>query len=102
MEEGLLPHHQSIASDTIEEERRLAYVGITRAEKSLTFSFSARRRRGGEVVECVPSRFLEEIPAQEIKWEDPENAPDLQESLGRAETTLAGLRALLGEPSTSS
>ena len=101
MEEGLLPHNQSIAADTIEEERRLAYVGITRAEQSLTFSFSTRRRRGGEVIECVPSRFLEEIPSEEIRWEDPDHAPNPEAAQARADTTLAGLRALLGEPSTS-
>ncbi len=102
MEEGLLPHHQSLDDDSVEEERRLAYVGITRAQKSLTFSFATHRRRGGEIVERLPSRFLEEIPTEEIHWEDPERAPDAQASLGRAETTLAGLRAMLDEPSTTS
>jgi ATP-dependent DNA helicase Rep len=101
MEDGLLPHRQSIDADTVEEERRLAYVGITRAKESLTFSFAARRRRGGEVVDAVASRFLDEIPASEIKWEDADRATDAQASLGRAETTLAGLRALLGEPTTT-
>jgi ATP-dependent DNA helicase Rep len=101
MEEGLLPHRQSIDSDTVEEERRLAYVGITRAKKSLTFSFATNRRRGGEVVDCVPSRFLDEIPKQELHWEDSERAPDPLAAQARADSTLAGLRALLGEPTTS-
>lgn len=97
MEEGLLPHQQSLAGAGIEEERRLAYVGITRAQESLAFSFAMRRRRGGEIVDCTPSRFLEEIPTQELHWEDPEHALDPRAALGRAETTLAGLRALLDE-----
>jgi ATP-dependent DNA helicase Rep len=101
MEEGLLPHHQSLAADSIEEERRLAYVGITRAQKSLAFSFATRRRRGGEIVDCTPSRFLQEIPTQELHWKDPEHTLDPQAVLGRAEVTLAGLRAMLDETSTS-
>lgn len=101
MEEGLLPHHQSVASDNVEEERRLAYVGITRAQRSLVFSFSACRRRGGEVVECVPSRFLQEIPASELDWEKATNAADADAKSGRAETVLAELRAMLGDTATN-
>ncbi len=101
MEEGLLPHHQNLAANSIEEERRLAYVGITRAQKSLAFSFATRRRRGGEIVDCTPSRFLQEIPTQELHWKDPEHTLDPQAVLGRAEVTLAGLRAMLDETSTS-
>jgi len=101
MEDGLLPHHQSIADDCIEEERRLAYVGITRAQNSLTFSYATHRRRGGEVVECIPSRFLHEIPASEIQWEDGSPTSDPQATLGRAESTLAGLRAMLSDTSSA-
>jgi len=96
MEEGLLPHHQNLADDRIEEERRLVYVGITRAQTSLTFSFASHRRRGGEMIECTPSRFLQEIPAQEMQWEEPQTG-DPQAASGRAESTLAGLRAMLSE-----
>ncbi len=78
--------------DPIAEERRLAYVGITRACKSLTFSVAETRRRGGEVIVSAPSRFLSELPEGELIWE---------ESSGGAVTPvhadqhLAGLRALL-------
>ena len=58
MEEGLLPHQSSIDEDNIEEERRLAYVGITRAQKELVFSIARERRQFGEVIEPEPSRFL--------------------------------------------
>ena len=59
MEEELLPHRTSIEEENIEEERRLAYVGVTRAQRSLTITLAARRRRGGELVRCEPSRFLQ-------------------------------------------
>jgi ATP-dependent DNA helicase Rep len=62
LEEELLPHKNSLQEGSIEEERRLAYVGITRAQKTLTMTLALRRSRYGEVCECVPSRFLEELP----------------------------------------
>jgi len=96
MEEGLLPHHQSQSDLGVIEERRLAYVGITRAQKTLTFSFSDRRKRGGEVVVCVPSRFLQEIPADDLHWEDAERDTDPQAMIGRADAYLANLRSMLG------
>ena len=97
MEEGLLPHHASLAQGDVEEERRLAYVGITRAQKTLTFSFATHRRRGGEVVVCEPSRFLQEIPPDDLRWEDRDAESDPGAALGRAEGHLANLRAMLGE-----
>lgn len=62
MEEELLPHKTSIEDDNIEEERRLAYVGITRAQRELTMTLAKKRRRYGEVIACLPSRFIEELP----------------------------------------
>ncbi|MGB8143929.1 MAG: UvrD-helicase domain-containing protein, partial [Chromatiaceae bacterium] len=56
MEEELLPHRVSIEDDSIEEERRLAYVGITRAREHLTFTLAKRRKRFGEMVQVQPSR----------------------------------------------
>ncbi len=95
MEENLLPHHASLSEAGLEEERRLAYVGITRAQKSLSFSFAAMRKRGGEVLECEPSRFLEELPRDDIQW-DGVDTGTRQERRERGEKCLAGLRALLG------
>ncbi len=66
-EEDSLPHHQSQEADTIEEERRLAYVGITRAEKTLTLSYAKQRQRFGETLQCEPSRFLYELPEEELE-----------------------------------
>ena len=96
MEEGLLPHHQSQSDSGVEEERRLAYVGITRARQTLTFSFVERRKRGGEVIACEPSRFLKELPPDDLRWEEPDREPDPQAMLGRAEVYLSNLRNMLG------
>ena len=61
MEEGVLPHKRSIEEGTRDEERRLFYVGITRAMQRLTISFCANRVRYGEPVPCMPSSFLDEL-----------------------------------------
>ena len=96
MEEGMLPHHQSRSDTGVEEERRLAYVGITRARQTLTFSFVERRKRGGEVITCEPSRFLKELPPDDLRWEEPDREPDPQAMLGRADAYLSNLRNMLG------
>lgn len=60
-EENIIPHQESINNDTIEEERRLLYVGITRAQKELTISYCEKRKVGGELRKTEPSRFLSEL-----------------------------------------
>ncbi len=64
LEEGILPHSRSVAEDGIEEERRLFYVGATRARERLVLSHSISRQRGGQRIESHPSRFLLEALAQ--------------------------------------
>lgn len=64
MEEGLLPHTRSVAEDTVDEERRLAYVGVTRARENLTLTWTKTRARHGHRVQSMPSRFLFEIREQ--------------------------------------
>jgi DNA helicase-2/ATP-dependent DNA helicase PcrA len=61
VEEGILPHARSVVEDTVEEERRLMYVGITRAEKHLTITCTKSRAKYGTRVESMPSRFLFEM-----------------------------------------
>ena len=65
VEEGILPHGRSVEEDSVEEERRLAYVGVTRARKGLTLSWCRERARAGYRAQCHPSRFLLEIQAKE-------------------------------------
>ncbi|KTD11576.1 ATP-dependent DNA helicase Rep [Legionella gratiana] len=97
MEEELLPHRVSIDEDQIEEERRLAYVGITRAQKGLCFTLAKQRRRAGEVQDCLPSRFLDELPAEHLEWFGKNVERSEEQSKHLAKTHLAGLKSLLLE-----
>ena len=72
LEEGLFPHEQSVtAADGLEEERRLAYVAITRARNRLYLSHAQTRMLHGQTRYNIPSRFLEEIPQELMKWLTP-------------------------------
>jgi DNA helicase-2/ATP-dependent DNA helicase PcrA len=73
LEEGLFPHEQSVSGerDGLEEERRLAYVAITRARNRLYLSHAQTRMLHGQTRYNIPSRFLEEIPAELTKWLTP-------------------------------
>jgi ATP-dependent DNA helicase Rep len=99
MEEDLLPHRAIIEADEgsasgIEEERRLCYVGITRARRSLCLTLARQRRRYGETVTCEPSRFLAELPEGEVRRDnDPAAA---EESRSRGKAHLDALKAMLG------
>jgi len=95
MEEGLLPHQSSIDENNIEEERRLAYVGITRAQKELTFTLCRERRQYGELVRPEPSRFLLELPQDDVEWEREKKVVSAEERLKTGQTRVAGLRAML-------
>src|SRR5690606_3900424 len=91
VEEEILPHRNSIEADTVEEERRLMYVGITRAERSLTISFAERRRKYGEDFDCEPSRFLSELPESDLRWEGAGVERSKEEKIESGRATLAGL-----------
>ncbi|HED4448068.1 TPA: DNA helicase Rep [Pasteurella multocida] len=95
MEEGILPHQTSIDEDNVEEERRLAYVGITRAQQTLIFSLCKERRQFGELLKPEPSRFLAELPTDDVQWE--RDKPPLTQEQVRENTAtqLANLRAIL-------
>ena len=98
LEEEMLPHRNSIMSETVEEERRLMYVGITRARRELTLTLATQRRAGGQMRVTSESRFLDELPEDHIDWpakakkkkatKDPEAVAD---------EYLANIRALLGK-----
>ncbi len=70
VEEEILPHANSMEEDGLEEERRLAYVGITRAKQYLTITYANMRNKYGEKISCEPSRFLEELPEKNCEWAD--------------------------------
>jgi ATP-dependent DNA helicase Rep len=94
MEENLLPHQNSIDTGNIEEERRLAYVGITRAQQNCVFSYCTHRKRYGETVECEPSRFLAELPAEDLEWANKQQLdPEVKKQRGKA--NLADLKSRL-------
>ncbi|MEE2024315.1 DNA helicase Rep [Alkalimonas mucilaginosa] len=98
MEEGILPHQGSIDEDNIEEERRLAYVGVTRAQRELFFTYAKERRQYGEVIRPEPSRFLYELPQDDLDWQHsaaPKTAEQRQET-GKA--NIDRLRQLLKKP----
>jgi ATP-dependent DNA helicase Rep len=95
VEEGILPHQESVDNGMIEEERRLMYVGITRAQRSLTLSYCLKRRRAGEWQFVDPSRFIGEIDEQDVKHFGRRGAePLVSRSEGKAK--LANLSAMLG------
>ena len=95
MEEEILPHRNSLNSGDIDEERRLAYVGVTRAQRTLTFTLARRRKRYGEWQECEPSRFLTELPEEDLIWEGENRSPAPEHRQERGRAHLAVLRDML-------
>jgi len=96
-EEGILPHRESVDNGKIEEERRLMYVGITRAQKSLNISWCKKRKRAGEMEMCEPSRFIAEIPKDDVRhFGNPFNKdPEASKDFGKSK--MANIRAMLGK-----
>ncbi|HNZ57206.1 MAG TPA: UvrD-helicase domain-containing protein [Methylophilaceae bacterium] len=102
VEEGILPHRESVDAASadpsrIEEERRLMYVGITRAQKSLNISWCKKRKRAGEMEMCEPSRFIAEIPKDDVRhFGNPFNKdPEASKDFGKSK--MANIRAMLGK-----
>jgi ATP-dependent DNA helicase Rep len=95
MEEGLLPHQSSIDEDNIDEERRLAYVGITRAQKVLFMTLVKERRQYGEVSNPEPSRFLHELPQDDLVWEHKKPKVSAQERQQKSQVGIANLRDMM-------
>ncbi|NTS75937.1 DNA helicase Rep [Catenovulum sp. SM1970] len=99
MEEGLLPHQVSIDEDNEEEERRLAYVGITRAQQELTFTLVKERRQFGELVRPEPSRFLHELPQNDLEWQLGKRKQTEEQRKEKGATAIANLRDILKQNS---
>ena len=93
VEENLLPHRVSVEEDNIAEERRLAYVGITRAQQSLTMTMALKRRQFGETINCEASRFIAELPQDDLQWQGG-GADTTEANEERGQETLAGLKNL--------
>jgi len=90
MEEELLPHRNSIEDNNIEEERRLTYVGITRAQRTLSMTLAGKRKQFGEMSETTPSRFLDELPPEDVEWEGFGEQSEAK-NLAKGEETLSSL-----------
>jgi ATP-dependent DNA helicase Rep len=98
MEEGLLPHQTSIDEGSVEEERRLAYVGITRAQRELIFTYARERRQFGELSRTEASRFLHELPQDDLNWELGAAKKKTVEHVEKSnQQGMAGLRAQLAK-----
>ncbi|MCF6253943.1 MAG: DNA helicase Rep [Thiomicrorhabdus sp.] len=96
MEEEMLPHKQNMESPGLEEERRLAYVGITRAKRTMTMTYATKRRKYGEDMACEPSRFLAELPEEALKWEGkPGQVVSKEEQLEEGNAHIANLKSFL-------
>ena len=97
VEDGNLPHEASIEEGRIDEERRLLYVGITRAREQLWLSHASQAQRWGDRLRLRPSRFLDELPAAELQRDGADPVADAARKAERASAGIANIRALLGE-----
>jgi len=92
-EEGLLPHSRSMEVDTLDEERRLFYVALTRAMKTLALTHCLSRKKYGQIVACHPSSFLKELPEELIEDQNEKNAEPV--SVDEGADMFAAMRAAL-------
>ena len=101
LEEGILPHSRSIneaaPGDPLAEERRLLYVGFTRAKKRLTLSRALARSRGGEAIETLPSRYLDDLPDEHINLKSAEQILTPEESQELRQNFFKDMKEMLGE-----
>ena len=93
LEDGLLPHARSKVEGTLDEERRLFYVGITRAMLTLTISHCGGRKKYGQVMPCHPSQFLKELPADLIEHGDEKGKQPVTTESGKG--MFAAMREML-------
>ncbi|KAF1712431.1 ATP-dependent DNA helicase Rep [Pseudoxanthomonas kalamensis DSM 18571] len=96
-EEGTLPHEAALEEGSLEEERRLMYVGITRAKQGLYLSHSRETRRFREKGHLQPSRFLDELPQGELQRDGADPEADAERRKERASVSLAAIQAMFDE-----
>ena len=97
VEEGTLPHAAGVEEGRLEEERRLFYVGMTRAKERLCLSYAARSRRYGEFHANEPSRFLAELPQSDLHWDGRDAEQDAAATRELASSHIARLASLLAD-----
>ena len=97
VEDGNLPHEASIEEGRIDEERRLLYVGITRAKQQLWLSHASTAQRWGHKLRLSPSRFLDELPAAELQRDGADPVADAARKAERRDAGLANIRAMLAD-----
>ncbi|MEE9321350.1 MAG: UvrD-helicase domain-containing protein [Granulosicoccus sp.] len=95
MEEQLIPHRNSVEDAAIEEERRLAYVGMTRAQHTLTFTRARARQSYGDTSACDASRFLDELPAEDVVFMGELDATNVELTRAVGKDALKGLMDML-------
>jgi ATP-dependent DNA helicase Rep len=95
MEDGTLPHEASLEEGRLDEERRLLYVGITRAKEQLWLSYSREAQRWGTKLRLTPSRFLDELPADELQRDGADPVADAARKQERASAGFAAIKAML-------
>ena len=83
LEDGLLPHSRSKAEGTLDEERRLFYVAVTRAMQTLTISHCGGRKKYGQVLPCHPSPFLKELPEELVEHSDSKSKTPVEPESGK-------------------
>ena len=93
-EDGTLPHEMSLEEGNLAEERRLMYVGITRAKQGLYLGHNRETRRFGDRIRLKPSRFLDELPQSELQRDGADPALDAASKKERASAGLAAIQAL--------
>ena len=93
---GLVLWDDRVASGNVDEERRLLYVGLTRARESVHLSYCRKRKRAGQSIACEPSRFLAELAQDDLRWAGAKLPPEEAAREKRAGTErLAQLKAML-------
>jgi ATP-dependent DNA helicase Rep len=96
LEEGVLPHREAVDAGSVDEERRLMYVGITRAQETLQLSYCRTRKRAGQKVDCAPSRFLAELAQEDLRYaEQPVSEDEAAAAKASGRARLTALKALV-------
>ena len=95
LEDGLLPHTRSKTEGTMDEERRLFYVAVTRAMQTLTITHCAGRKKYGQLLPCHPSPFLNELPPELVEHSDSKSKQPVAQESGK--NLFAAIRQAIGE-----